>query len=427
MRSITALATVTLVAVLALPSSAANPVEYRVALIRGAEEVPPNPSAAIGCAVFRIDTCTNTVDYRMAFTGLTSAETAAHIHGFAGPGVNAGVLVPLPVGNPKVGTFTYPEAQEAGILGGMTYVNIHTTMFPGGEIRGQIVTHVASLDGAQEVPPTTSGGAGWAIGMIDTAANTLSYHIVFGGLSAAETAAHIHGVATHGVSAGVLHPLPAGSPKVGVWNYPQALERDILDGNIYINIHTGTFPGGEIRGQFTPIVAPIDDRQEVPPTGVATAAGCVLASLNRATNSLGYDIRVGGLSAAETAAHIHGFAPPGVNAGVLHNLGVGARKLGTWAFGAANLAAVLDGRTYVNVHTGTFPAGEMRGQLNRFIPTPCPTDLNGDGVTDLGDLAIVLGNFGLAGATACDGDVNGDMTVDLGDLALTLAAFGLPC
>lgn len=61
-------------------------------------------------------------------------------------------------------------------------------------------------------------------------------------------------------------------------------------------------------------------------------------------------------------------------------------------------------------------------------PVDCPSDLNGDGVVGLEDLAQLLHNFGAAGGvTHDDGDINGDQTVDLSDLALLLADFGTNC
>ena len=42
----------------------------------------------------------------------------------------------------KVGTWAYAETDEPNILAGQTYVNIHSTAFPGGEIRGQIQRQV---------------------------------------------------------------------------------------------------------------------------------------------------------------------------------------------------------------------------------------------------------------------------------------------
>ncbi len=396
-----------------------------VTLLTGSQETPPVATNAFGCGVFEIDTTANTVTYRIVFTGLSSAETAAHIHGFAPPGTPAGVLHPLPSGNPKTGVWNYNEVDEADILGGLTYVNIHTSNFGGGEIRGQIVDLVCQLDGAQETPPNGSAGRGFGLFMIDTDANALSYYISYGGLGSAETAAHIHGFATHTAPAGVLHPLPAGSPKVGTWNYNEVDEAGILDGLTYVNIHTQNFGGGEIRGQITPIVAPIDAMQETPPVPSPGAAGTGLFAIDRAADVLSYDIRFAGLSSAETAAHIHGFAPPGTPAGVLHPLPAGSPKLGTWSYAAAQESGILDGMTYVNIHTVNFGGGEIRGQI-QFPPPPkvdCPEDLDGDGDVDFNDLVQLLNAYG----STDDGDIDGDGDTDFNDLVALLNAYGTTC
>ncbi len=56
----------------------------------------------------------------------------------------------------------------------------------------------------------------------------------------------------------------------------------------------------------------------------------------------------------------------------------------------------------------------------------CPGDVNGDGVVDLGDLGILLANFGMPG-TPATGDLNNDGVVDLTDLGVVLAEFGTDC
>jgi len=416
--------TLAAIAACALGAAANGAIVHKVAVLTPDQENPPTASGAFGCGVFIIDTDLNTIDFRIAFTGLVAPETAAHIHGAADPGMNAGVIVGLPAGNPKVGTVGYPEAQEGDILDGKSYVNIHSAAFPGGEIRGQIVDLVATLDGGQENPPNASPARGFGLFQIDTTTNTLSYYIAHN-LGALETAAHIHGVAGIGQNAGVMHPLPAGNPKVGAWNYPEAQENNILRGMMYVNSHTAAFPGGEIRGQVTPIVFPIDGRQEVPANG-STGAGCGFVSMDEANDRLGYDIRSGGLTAPETAAHIHGYAPPGVNAGVVHPLPAGARKLGAWLYPAGNEVDILAGRTYANIHTAAFPGGEIRGQIlfPPLPPPPCAEDLNGDGMVNGADLAILLGGWGPC--AGCPGDLDGDGDIDGADLATLLGAWG-PC
>ncbi len=124
----------------AIPALAgqAGIIEMR-ARLDGSQQVPPVTTSARGTGEFKVDTVHNTVDFEIKYQGLSSAEIASHIHGFAAAGSNAGVLFPLPLGAEKKGTWTYTEDQEAGILGGLTYVNVHSENFPDGEIRGQIL------------------------------------------------------------------------------------------------------------------------------------------------------------------------------------------------------------------------------------------------------------------------------------------------
>jgi hypothetical protein len=87
---------------------------------------------------------------------LLSAETSAHIHGPALVGQNAGAIFPLPLGSPKVGAVgPLTPAQIADLSNGLWYVNIHTQGFPGGEIRGQILT------GPGNCPPVSVEGTTW--------------------------------------------------------------------------------------------------------------------------------------------------------------------------------------------------------------------------------------------------------------------------
>ncbi len=138
---------------LALGSPAHADVVVYQASIDGSQEVPPTPSPATGSGTFTIDTDANTIDYNVTFDqgALLAPETAAHIHCCAPPGMTAGVIIPLPLGSPKIGQGTYVEANEAAILAGNSYVNIHTSAFPSGEIRGQIVAP----------PPNATEAATW--------------------------------------------------------------------------------------------------------------------------------------------------------------------------------------------------------------------------------------------------------------------------
>ncbi len=134
------------------PILATSTLDHLVCLIESSQA--GTSSAAMGVGKFTINTQANTLNYTISFGGLSSGETAAHIHGFAAPGLPADVLHTLPAGNSKSGVWNYEEGQEQDILAGKTYVNIHSTNYSGGEIRGQLVSMVARLDTSQANDPT---------------------------------------------------------------------------------------------------------------------------------------------------------------------------------------------------------------------------------------------------------------------------------
>jgi hypothetical protein len=117
-----------------------------VAPLLGASETPPNTSPAIGSSTVTLDTTANTVAFTLTVNGLTSGATAAHIHQ-APPGVAGPIRVPLPIPTgvtafTTAATAVTPTAgfNVADIAANPTdfYVNVHSTTFPGGEIRGQL-------------------------------------------------------------------------------------------------------------------------------------------------------------------------------------------------------------------------------------------------------------------------------------------------
>lgn len=101
---------------------------------------------------------------------------------------------------------------------------------------------------------------------------------------------------------------------------------------------------------------------EIPVT-TSTATGQGKFFINTASNTLMFDIRIHNLNGVETAAHIHGPASSTQNAGVLFTLPTGTIKVGTWNYAESQESDILNGRTYVNVHSNKFPDGEIRGQI----------------------------------------------------------------
>lgn len=118
------------------------------ATIDGAQETPPVASPALASGTFTMDTVADTLSINIVITTPPpSGEIAAHIHGFAPPGVPAGIVFGLPLGSPKIAVWNFLPAQEANIISGLAYVNIHSAAFPGGEIRGQILRVPSCGDG----------------------------------------------------------------------------------------------------------------------------------------------------------------------------------------------------------------------------------------------------------------------------------------
>ena len=110
-----------------------------------------------------------------------------------------------------------------------------------------------TLSAATEVPPKASGGSGKVDATLDTDTHLLTYTIDYTGLTGPATMAHFHGPAKPGANAGVVLPLssPLDSPIKGTATLTEAQQKQLLDGLMYVNVHTAANPGGEVRGQVT--------------------------------------------------------------------------------------------------------------------------------------------------------------------------------
>jgi len=255
-----------------------------IARLSGAQETPPVTTAATGVAIFTLDASKTQLTYDAIASGLTNI-TAAHIHrgavGVAGP-----VIYPLAAGpfTHLTGTLAITPADAADLLLGNLYINMHTEANPGGEIRGQITlppdgTYLATLNGSQENPPTTSTGAGLGIFTLDAAKANLAYELFVTDLTDV-TAAHIHTGAT-GVNGPVIIPIASGpfTTQTGTSAITPDQVAALTSGGLYANVHTAANPGGEIRGQiFTPsgssVTPPSDSTTwQLPLSVTAASAG----------------------------------------------------------------------------------------------------------------------------------------------------------
>ena len=112
--------------------------------------------------------------------------------------------------------------------------------------------------------------------------------------------------------------------------------------------------------------ASLTGSQEVPPVTTA-GTGMAEVQLNTNTNKLSWKVTYSGLSGPAVAGHIHGPAAPGANAGVqLPFSNVAAQPIaGEATVTPQQIADLVAGRMYVNLHTPAHPGGEIRGQLTR--------------------------------------------------------------
>lgn len=159
----------------------------------------------------------------------------------------------------------------------------------------QLITS-ATLAGGNENPPVSSAGSGTAQVVLDTTSHFLRVTVNFSGMSSNTTAAHIHCCIAPPQNAGVATAVPAfpGFPlgvtsgsldqtydttTAAIWNpafiaahggtpagAEAALATGLAQGQAYLNIHTSTHPGGEIRGFLVAAAAPVspNDASNVP-------------------------------------------------------------------------------------------------------------------------------------------------------------------
>lgn len=111
----------------------------------GTQEVPAKPGAGNGTIDYTYNKTTRTLSYTVKWNSISGNPVAMHIHGVAPRGVNAGVIqtfsgFPASQTGTYTGTFFVDNVlvKEADLLSGAYYINLHTALNPGGEIRGQL-------------------------------------------------------------------------------------------------------------------------------------------------------------------------------------------------------------------------------------------------------------------------------------------------
>jgi hypothetical protein len=192
---------------------------------------------------------------------------------------------------------------------------------------------------------------------------------------------HFHGPANTTANAPVIQnlapfaigPLGTSGTVSGTVPLTVPLRKALLNGQLYVNVHSSANPGGEIRGQIAPVAmtAGLNGVNERPAAVTTPGTGLGVFALVRDTINL--VVTYGNLTGTASMAHIHGPAGFTGTAGVLVDLS--PYNGGSWSAtgsmaGAApltisQLLSVIDGSTYVNIHTAANGGGEIRGQIMR--------------------------------------------------------------
>jgi hypothetical protein len=226
---------------------------------------------------------------------------------------------------------------------------------------GGLVCYVAHAGGDEEVPANASTATGAGIFMFETATRTLTYEVQHTVVGA--SAGHIH-QQSPGVNGGVIVPFTlVGQGTSGSAVLTVAQADALAAGNLYTNIHSPTYPGGEVRGQILRpgeilFVANLNQAQEVPPTG-STATGVGSVIYDPATDGIRWQLTHN--VPDTTAAHIHEGAA-GVNGNPIITL---TGTSGTATLTSTQASGLLNAGLYMNIHSIWHPGGDIRGQLVR--------------------------------------------------------------
>jgi hypothetical protein len=122
--------------------------------------------------------------------------------------------------------------------------------------------------------------------------------------------------------------------------------------------------GSMVASNTTALSAKLSGANEIP-KNASTGSGMLDASLDKQTNVLTWTVTYAGLTGPVKAGHYHGPASAGANAGVALGFSgsVESPIKGSATLTAAQVADVMAGKWYVNLHTAANPGGEVRGQV----------------------------------------------------------------
>ena len=380
-----------------LPEADAN---YRATLnMEQAGNTNPPDKTPLGLGSFNLSLDKSELEVNVLVNDLTAAITNAHLH-YGAMGSSGSVAVPLSqfnVGNTYKGVFDLTTlANQSAFLDslqqGKVYVNIHTTNFPAGEIRGQLLKNSPLafdtwMDSSQETGTVDPATPANAMGLCNFSANS-SFDTIWVNVQADQLSGTITGAHFHSGKEGESGPVVLGltgfiqGNSISAILTPESPEfsgdldfdsfvKKALSGDVYINLHTTLNPAGEVRGQPSSltrdgvIYSLCTSQQTGTVTGGEISQGSGFVTLDRNYNNLHYGIAVSNLGSTLTMDHFHaGF--PGSNGPVIYSLPTDSVMTGFWndATFTPDIADKFEsGEVYANFHTSNNPTGELRGQV----------------------------------------------------------------
>lgn len=367
--------------------------ETFIAFATGDEEVPSVDTEGVAIASLFYTSNTNVLEVRVQASKLSGPITGIHLHA-GNPGENGDVvenLTPFLVGNTvnvKLQAGDYIDALRNGGI----YLNVHTEANPSGEVRSNFfipegIYFDAFLGGSQEVPAVDSESFGYAVGLASSDLSVLEIAVITDNLSGPITGAHFHNGALGENGDVVVNLTDLVSDNLIVTNEDIALTPELLSsylsGNLYLNIHTDTYPSGEIRGQAYRTARDgyaydiCQDQEVGDVVNAGNASGSGMLAFNRDYDEMHLMVVANELSSEFQGAHIHN-APVGEDGDVVFNFSDSWANGGAFLYITDEFTSELAGQiqsenAYVNVHTTNNPAGELRGQIVKELT--CPLDV----------------------------------------------------
>lgn len=232
------------------------------------------------------------------------------------------------------------------------------------------------LSGSQEVPPVDTAARGEAELEVEIIGGAISGTLVVEGLL--PTAAHIH-IGHAGINGPVIVPLAQDAMDPLLFAVPAnamltaAQVDSLLDGGLYVNVHSDAYPGGEARGQILPgdfslVFADLSGEQQIPVQDTVARGRAAITLDESASATAIVHLSLFGLGNATSVGLHDGYA--GTQGPLLASLVQSTTNPNHWfhdglELDADELEALLAGRVYLHVASAAFPDGLLRGQ---FVP-----------------------------------------------------------